>query len=128
MVTQEQIHGHWNELIGRIKQRWGEVTDSELEQVEGDFEQLVGLIQRKTGETRAEVEQWLDHASDKTSSQARRTVEAVQHAAEDARTRVREGYTSTRHAIRRHPAKSVALAFGAGLAIGAVIGLLSRSR
>ena len=128
MVTQEQVHGNWNELIGMIKQRWGEVTDSELDQVEGDFEQLVGLIQRKTGEARADVEQWLDHVSEQASSRMHRAAEAAHYAAEDVRERVRDGYTTTRHVIRRHPTRSVALAFGAGLAIGVVIGLLPRSR
>ncbi len=128
MVTQEQVYGNWNELIGKIKQRWGEVTDSELDQVEGNFEQLVGLIQRKTGETRADIEGWLDDVNEQASSRAARAAEAVHGATEDVRERMREGYASTRHVIRRHPARSVALAFGAGLAIGVIIGLLPRSK
>jgi uncharacterized protein YjbJ (UPF0337 family) len=128
MITQEQIYGHWNELTGKIKERWGEVTDSELSQAEGNFEQLIGLIQWKTGETRAEIEHWFDRLSEQSSDKVRQAAEAVHGTADDVKQRVRDSYTTTRHVIRQHPAQSVALAFGAGVVIGIVIGLLPRSR
>jgi uncharacterized protein YjbJ (UPF0337 family) len=128
MITQEQVYGSWNELTGKIKERWGEVTDSELSQAEGNFEQLIGLIQWKTGETRADIERWLERLSEHSSDKMRRAAEAVQGAADDVKQRVRDSYATTRHVIRRHPAQSVALAFGAGVAIGIVVGLLPRSR
>jgi uncharacterized protein YjbJ (UPF0337 family) len=128
MVTQEQVYGHWNELAGKIKERWGNLSDSELNEVEGAIEQLVGLIQRKTGETRSAVESWLDRLSEQSSDGARRAAETVREAAGDVKQRVRDSYASTRHVIRRRPTQSVALAFGAGLAIGVIIGLLPRSR
>lgn len=128
MVTQEQMYGHWQELVGRIRERWGQVTDSELNEVHGNFEQLIGLIQQKTGETRAEIERWLDELNEQSSDRARQFGEAVHGAAQDVKERMRDRYTTTRHVIRRHPARSVALAFGAGLAIGVVIGLLPRSK
>jgi uncharacterized protein YjbJ (UPF0337 family) len=120
MVTQEQVYGHWNELAGKIKERWGQVTDSDLNEVDGNFEQLVGLIQQKTGEARAEIESWLDQLSEQLP-EVRGRVQGI-------RRRVRDRYVSTRHAIRQRPAQSVAVAFGAGLLIGVIVGLLPRSR
>ena len=53
MSTQQQIIGNWGQLKGKVKQRWGQLTDDELQEVEGNYDQLVGLIQQKTGEARA---------------------------------------------------------------------------
>ena len=49
MTTQEEIFGHWNQLKGKVKESWGQLTDDELDEVEGKFDQLVGLIQQKVG-------------------------------------------------------------------------------
>ena len=50
MSTQEKLVGNWNQIKGKVKQRWGQLTDDELSEVEGHFDQLVGLVQQKTGE------------------------------------------------------------------------------
>ena len=50
MSTQEKVIGNWNQFKGKVKQRWGQLTDDELSEVEGHFDQLVGLVQQKTGE------------------------------------------------------------------------------
>ena len=56
MSTQEKVMGNWNQFKGKVKQRWGQLTDDELSEVEGNFDQLVGLVQQKTGEARQQIE------------------------------------------------------------------------
>ena len=56
MSTQQQTIGNWGELKGRVKERWGQLTDDELHEVEGNYDQLLGLIQQKSGEAREEIE------------------------------------------------------------------------
>jgi uncharacterized protein YjbJ (UPF0337 family) len=51
--------GRWDELKGRIRETWGELTDNDLEKVRGNFEQLVGLIKERTGATAQEIERVL---------------------------------------------------------------------
>ncbi len=51
-----QDEGKWNELKGKIREEWAEVTDQELEEARGNWEQLKGFVQRKTGETADTVE------------------------------------------------------------------------
>ena len=46
--------GTWQELQGRARSTWGQLTDDDLAVQEGDYDQLVGRIKRRTGET-AEV-------------------------------------------------------------------------
>lgn len=42
--------GTWDELKGKAKQIWGELTDDDLEVAEGEYEELMGRIERRTGE------------------------------------------------------------------------------
>lgn len=50
-----RIKGNWNELKGRIKQRWGELTDDDLTYEEGKDDELIGKIQKRTGQAREEI-------------------------------------------------------------------------
>lgn len=52
----EQIKGQWNQLAGKAKEEWGELTDDELTAIEGRQEQLVGKIQEKYGIAKEEAE------------------------------------------------------------------------
>ena len=64
MSTKERMTGNWNQLKGKVKQRWGQLTDDELSEVEGNVDQLVGLIQQKTGDARETIQQVVDELSE----------------------------------------------------------------
>lgn len=51
--------GKWNELKGKAKQEYGELTDDDLTYEEGKEDELVGRIQQKLGKAREEVVDWL---------------------------------------------------------------------
>jgi len=55
-----RIKGNWNELKGRIKQRWGELTDDDLKYEEGKDDELIGRIQKKTGQRREEIIEYIN--------------------------------------------------------------------
>jgi uncharacterized protein YjbJ (UPF0337 family) len=50
-----EIKGNWNQVKGKIKQKWADVTDDDLMYVEGKEDELVGRLQEKTGKTREEI-------------------------------------------------------------------------
>ena len=56
----DQITGNWNQLKGEIKERWGKLTDDDLEVIDGKKDQLVGLIQKKYGVTKEQAEAEMD--------------------------------------------------------------------
>jgi uncharacterized protein YjbJ (UPF0337 family) len=60
-----RIKGNWNELKGRAKQEWADLTDDDLLYVEGKEDELLGRIQQKTGRTKDEVRSWFDKELDK---------------------------------------------------------------
>ena len=43
--------GDWNIIKGKLKQKWAQLTDDDLQYVEGKSEELFGTIQVRTGET-----------------------------------------------------------------------------
>ena len=62
-----RVDGNLKQLKGKIKERWGELTDDDLEVFEGRREQLVGKIQERYGAARAEVESQVDRFFDRVS-------------------------------------------------------------
>ncbi|SEF72654.1 CsbD family protein [Marinobacterium lutimaris] len=52
--------GKWKQLKGEVKDRWGKLTDDELNQVEGRSERLVGLLQERYGLEREQAEKEIE--------------------------------------------------------------------
>jgi uncharacterized protein YjbJ (UPF0337 family) len=57
------MKGNWNVAKGKLKQRWGALTDDDLEYTEGKKDELVGRLQKRTGESREAVEEAIDEAT-----------------------------------------------------------------
>jgi uncharacterized protein YjbJ (UPF0337 family) len=54
-MNETTLKGNWNELKGKIKQAWGDLTDDDLAYEEGQEDELYGRIQQKTGQTKDEI-------------------------------------------------------------------------
>jgi len=54
-----KLKGNWNELKGKIKQQYGNLTDDDLVYEEGKDDELVGRIQKKIGKSKDEVIRWI---------------------------------------------------------------------
>ncbi len=50
-----QFQGTWNEVKGKLKQKYAELTDDDLTYDEGLDDQLIGKLQKKLGKTRDEI-------------------------------------------------------------------------
>jgi len=59
-LNQPTLKGKWNELKGAVKERWGKLTDDDLDMIEGRRDQLVGKIQQAYGQARHQAEQELE--------------------------------------------------------------------
>jgi uncharacterized protein YjbJ (UPF0337 family) len=55
-----ELEADWKQLKGKVKEKWGRLTDDELSQTEGRREQLLGLIEERYAIARDEVERQLD--------------------------------------------------------------------
>ena len=52
--------GRWEQLKGRAKRTWGNLTDDDLDVAEGNFDELVGRIKELTGETEERIRDVID--------------------------------------------------------------------
>ena len=50
-----KIKGTWNEVKGKLKQKYGELTDDDLLFTEGKEDELYGRLQTKLGKTKDEI-------------------------------------------------------------------------
>jgi uncharacterized protein YjbJ (UPF0337 family) len=48
-MNQDRIAGQWKQLSGKIKEKWGKLTDDDLRQAEGSSEYLTGKVQERYG-------------------------------------------------------------------------------
>jgi uncharacterized protein YjbJ (UPF0337 family) len=55
-MNEDTIKGQWKQLSGKMKEKWGKLTDDEFDQMAGNRDQLVGKIQERYGMTKDEAE------------------------------------------------------------------------
>jgi uncharacterized protein YjbJ (UPF0337 family) len=55
-MNEDILKGKWQEIKGKIKERWGKLTDNDLVEIEGKGEKLLGLLQKKYGYIRDKAE------------------------------------------------------------------------
>jgi uncharacterized protein YjbJ (UPF0337 family) len=55
-MRNQEIKGNWNELKGKLKQKFATLTDNDVLLVEGKRDEMLGRIQIKLGKSREEVE------------------------------------------------------------------------
>ncbi|GAA4370701.1 hypothetical protein GCM10023185_45410 [Hymenobacter saemangeumensis] len=54
------MKGDWNDIKGRLKEQYGQLTDEDLTYTEGQGDQLVGRLQEKLGKGKAEITRMLN--------------------------------------------------------------------
>jgi len=59
-----RVEGNWKHVKGKVKEKWGKLTDDDLNVISGKRDQLEGLIQERYGiqrdAARKEIEDWYD--------------------------------------------------------------------
>jgi len=55
-MNEDILKGKWREIKGRVKEKWGKLTDNDLGEIEGKGEKFWGLLQKKYGYIRDKAE------------------------------------------------------------------------
>jgi uncharacterized protein YjbJ (UPF0337 family) len=50
-----QMKGNWNEIKGKLKQKYGQLTDDDLMFADGKEDELLGRLQKRLGRTKDEL-------------------------------------------------------------------------
>jgi uncharacterized protein YjbJ (UPF0337 family) len=59
------FEGRWNEFKGKVKQKWGKLTDDDITVIAGKKDVLVGKLEQLYGKTRDELEREVDSFASK---------------------------------------------------------------
>jgi len=137
MVNQQTLQGNWNEIKGKLRTKWGQLTNDEVNVFDGNVDRLVGMIQRKTGEARESVEKYLEEvggsgasgiaqAAEAVRGYAKQATEQVQETTHQATEAVRHGYQQAENTVRKNPTESIAVCFATGVGVGVLLTLAMR--
>ncbi|WP_038172179.1 CsbD family protein [Verrucomicrobium sp. BvORR106] len=58
-MTTLQMKGTWNEVKGKLKQKYGQLTDDDLKFEEGKEDELLGRLQKRLGRSKDEVRKFI---------------------------------------------------------------------
>ena len=53
----DQIAGDWKQFTGKVKEKWGKLTDDDITRINGKRDQLAGRIQERYGYTKEKAEE-----------------------------------------------------------------------
>lgn len=67
-MTWDEIKGNWRQQKGRLKEKWGELTDDDLDKIDGKKDQLLGVLQNRYGRTRDAAEREIREFEDNLRS------------------------------------------------------------
>jgi uncharacterized protein YjbJ (UPF0337 family) len=56
----DRIEGNWKQFTGKVKEKWGDLTDDDLTTINGRRDQLEGKIQERYGYTKDQVKKEVD--------------------------------------------------------------------
>ena len=138
-INAQELQGQWNKLQGKVKEKWGQLTEDDLQIQNGNVDQLVGKIQQKTGEGREAVEKFLSELTSGGSGALAGAAETVSNFAQQAGERFRDRYgnlseqarerlESAQDVVRHNPSQALVTAFGVGIVAGLIVGISFRSR
>ena len=48
-MNEDRIKGQWKQLAGKLKQKWGKLTEDDLKRAEGSSEYVTGRVQERYG-------------------------------------------------------------------------------
>ena len=139
MVSKDQLMGNWNSIVGSIKEKFGDFTKDELSRVEGNFEQLVGLVQRKSGHSKEQISAFITHTCESAGTTYNQVANRASHYVDVAEEAIRENYDRvasearkglnyTAASVEKRPVESLALAVGAGVVAGIMLGISMSNR
>ena len=142
------IQGNWNEAKGKVKTKWGRLTDDDLMQAEGSKDRLVGVIQQKYGIAREKAEQQLEELLGsgggeglvaKAKEQVADVVDKGKEYIEKGKEVVEKGREYVQHTsssqmatdlkdlIMKHPIHSAIMGLGIGFLVGRMLTSSNRS-
>jgi uncharacterized protein YjbJ (UPF0337 family) len=95
------ITGNWDEIKGKLKQQYAQLTDEDLTFAEGKGDELLGKLQDKLGKGKSEVTKIINDLVGKGDDVADKAKDAVDKGADKAKNAVDKGADAAKDAANR---------------------------
>lgn len=59
-MNKDIVKGKWNEMKGKVKQEWADMTDDDVTRINGSYDELHGVLQQKMGYDKDRAEKAID--------------------------------------------------------------------
>lgn len=83
----QTLENHWQEILGKLQEKWGSLNEQDLQRARGDAQQFVKAIQQKTGETREAIQAFLDELVGQYAGTVQQAAEMLREYANRMRSR-----------------------------------------
>jgi len=128
MASQYVAGLNWKALGEKLKKHWGLLTDADLARADHNVASLAGIIQDRTGRDRNEIQRFLANAVEECTSEFDRISEIARKAIADVGTAcadmIRPATETVFRQAHNNPYEAVCGAFGVGVLLGALVGVL----
>lgn len=65
-MNHNRLKGDWNQIKGKVAERWGKLTDDDLAVIAGKRDQLVGVLQMLYGKAQEDIEREVNEFDGRT--------------------------------------------------------------
>lgn len=120
MISQEKITKNWHSVVGKVKEKFGQISNDNYSSVQGNIDQLVGLIERKAGQSREQTKKSFSRLQQcgrhfaqplrkGTSSVQSTPTEMLDDGMKQVSQKAGQGYEYAKDTVARRPAESLAV-------------------
>jgi len=72
----DRVEGKWKQYAGKVREKWGRLTDSDVEMIRGRRDQLIGKVQERYGIAKDEAQRQVDEFVDSLPEETERNAKA----------------------------------------------------
>jgi uncharacterized protein YjbJ (UPF0337 family) len=63
-MNENQLKGQWQQIKGKVQEKWGRITNDDLDVIAGQRDQLVGLLRKRYGSAQEEIDRQVKEFED----------------------------------------------------------------
>lgn len=67
-MNKDMFEGNWKQLKGKVKEKWGKLTDDDLDVIAGKRDQLAGVLQKRYGIVKEAAEKQIKEFEERNRS------------------------------------------------------------
>ncbi|NML64376.1 CsbD family protein [Hymenobacter sp. RP-2-7] len=84
LTSNLQIKGNWDEIKGKLKQQYAQLTDEDLNFSDGKIDELLGRLEQKLGQSKSDIVKLLSDFSSKAKDAVSKATDTAKDAANKA--------------------------------------------